>query len=76
MPTVVVGPILGFVPNVIVAAMEQTEIDLNLSGLPLFTGSVSGSVLRTKESSRPREMSPLHGTYLLVGGEKQHKEAD
>lgn len=49
------------------------------SGLPLFTGSVSGTVLRNNEDAQIKifESMDLDGTYILGAGRKtKSKEAD
>lgn len=54
-------------------AIKQKQIDPTPSGLPLFIGSVSGTVLRNNEDAQIKidESVDLDGTYILGGGEKQ-----
>lgn len=74
----VVGLILGLVLNFIVAAIKQKEIDLQASGLPLFIGSESGCVLRTKDSTQGvNGRPPLHQlSYRRDEGSTQTKTGE
>lgn len=54
----VVGVISGLVLNFIVASIKRKEIDLHPSGLLLFTGSESGCVLRSGDSTQGVNCSP------------------
>lgn len=54
-------------------AIKQKQIDPTPSGLPLFIGSVLGTVLRNNEDTQIKrdESMDLDGTYILGGGEKR-----
>ena len=59
--------------------IKQKQIDPTPSGLPLFIGSVSGSVLRNNEDAQIKidESVDLDGTYILGAGRKtKSEEAD
>jgi len=60
-------------------AIKQKQIDPAPSGLPLFIGSASGTVLRNNEDTQIKtdESVDLDGTYILGAGRKRKSnEAD